>query len=1004
MEAIAAAGALPGLASATIQLGTATFQFYQQLHSLYKAIKNGENDLKTALKRLEQHGDFIKELRFNFERTSDASISPSSRSLFEGCIKDSEAEVKEFKCLLDRVGKHHFKKKAWQAVETGSRLRIHEQDIKQYCELLDRQMQRFLFLQSSLQSMRVELTLSEVLDTLVEQGAKAVEYYDQQSSLHNFNRDIPSPFAAGSRKTQLPSKGIGKHSYTTSSSLQDVIPKNWNLRDTKSYLTLCGTVTVMTFSDSRVLESKDHSFAYKVWFEPYSWISRTVVEWRCLVSSTQTVPMFVLSSITSIICDDPDVLDVLGLVEPSPHCPLWPSKLPDSRKVRALLDTRRLLKDHVLCRPGCEPEDIITTFLVSHQFEHILNHIRLKDCDSDIDHSEPDSSYLSRYYIEYYSIIEQLLSYGFQPHISSWQYIYDLAVRNYHYILEKYPKLLNALNLNYKSIPFLILSACSHSIPISYMASFENQLWMSLPSFTHTGEIGQTKLMYSGSHPSSVSYLAHLITQEDSAERIREVLNLDPLDFTDKQYMFDRWILGLFASFRPEIASIVEEYSKSCKTITARIAFDASYIREEFKQPPCKSNRAQRQDLLRFICFHGNAAIIQQLDLAALTQEDLRRMHYYAAQSSNQELFGVLMSLNCLPAGVYDLFHTKFIRHKLNSDPIFFESFIRFIEDCHKEPLLVVLRDDSTLGSLLLPTSHPLPIRKLIEGQIRRYETQPLATEWDIPSIIYNFMCVLWNQSLIPSKHLLLPDLHFYDILRRLAQSPAFEISLNTSNFKFPYHLRITDKLLVDPYPSVQGYSALMLALQCGMKPAVQILVDAGASISKPMCCGKSALSLARENARARHPRQWAVFRDRISGVIISTSIITKRPDGYDDGRRISENIDKEMLEILLKALRDRGEVERKVPGDLPMPGRWEVFREKAGHLFRWLFKPSYTFNPEAFRENGIYAILVSVLWFLSVLKVLKVELGDCPSHVAKFLSRPVVMFALVAWILLRFW
>ncbi len=60
MEAIAAAGALPGLASATIQLGTATFQFYQQLHSLYKAIKHGENDLSTAVRRLDQHGDFIK--------------------------------------------------------------------------------------------------------------------------------------------------------------------------------------------------------------------------------------------------------------------------------------------------------------------------------------------------------------------------------------------------------------------------------------------------------------------------------------------------------------------------------------------------------------------------------------------------------------------------------------------------------------------------------------------------------------------------------------------------------------------------------------------------------------------------------------------------------------------------------------------------------------------------------------------------------------------------------
>ncbi|KAI0907797.1 hypothetical protein F4823DRAFT_601801 [Ustulina deusta] len=1006
MEAIAAAGSLPGLASATIQLGTATFQFYQQLHSLYKAIKHGENDLSTAVRRLDQHGDFIKELRFNFERIHNGSISTSTRDLFERYIADSEAEVEEFRRLLDRVGKHHFKSKPWQAVETGSRLRFHERSIEKYCDILDKQMQRFLFLQSSIQSMRVESTLSEVMETLAKQGAKAVAFYDEQSSLRKIDGEPHSQLGTGSKETQLSLRGFAKGARTISSLPHDVIPANWDIAHLQSYPALCGTVTVTTFSNSIISKGSDRRFAYSVRFKPYNWISRTLVEWRCLISSAQKAPTLTLSVTTSIVCDDPDVLDALGLVTSTRlrsrchncshrhycRCPSWIINAPSSQKVQVLLDAGRLLKDHVLCPAGFDSKDIITAYFESDRPGHRVGRTRLEDCDSDIDYLESDLDYLSQHYLEYYSVIKLLLSYGFKPHLSNWKHVYELAVKNHSHLQTKHPRLIDTLNLTFK--PIHLLQACGYAIPIGYVVTFDEQLSsVSLPSTD--GVPGFSFMLYNPQN-CSVSYLAHLITLKDSAEKIKEILDLDPLDLANEQHMFDRWLLGLFAQFRPEIASLLEEYLKSCQTIKTRICFTLDYIREEFKQRPCESNWQRRQDFLKFACFYGNAAIIQQLDIASLREREIQGMQIFAAQNSDHELFDVLMGCKLSRSWKsHVLPHTRLARHKLANDPVFLANFIIFLEGGSEEPLSVI-SSDLTLRSLLRPNSSPLPdyIRNLIIGQVQRYESYPPATALEIHSLMYQVM-KLFCRCRIRAEHVL-QNLHLYDLLRLLAQSSAFRSSLDmSSSGDIGSLMYYTDGPVIFPCPPVNGYSALMLALHCGMKPAVQILVDAGASILKPMGCGKSALSVARDNIRVQHPRAWPVGRG-----LTSETIIPDRFQSKADVRHISESTDKEMLEILLKALRDRGEVEREENGDLPMPSRWRVFRGKAGHFARWLFKPSYTFDPDTFRENSIYAILVGTLWFLSVLKVLKAELGDYPSQVANLLSRPVVILALTAWIL----
>ncbi|KAJ3577653.1 hypothetical protein NPX13_g2916 [Xylaria arbuscula] len=963
MEAIAAAGALPGLASATIQLGTATFQFYQQLHGLYKAIKHGERDLSTAIRKLDQHGDFIKELRFNFEHIADASIPATTRDLFERCIVDSEAEVEEFRSLLDRVGKHHFKKKTWNAIETGSRLRFHEDSIQKYYDLLDKQMHRFLFLQSSVQSMRVESSLSEVMATLVKQGAKAANFYDKHSSVLDHGSRLRSSLGTGSNEEQVLMRRTKKKN-NTASSLEDIVTLVWSYQTTKTFSTLCGTVSVTTFG-----RDNDCLLAYKIWFEPYSWISRTLVEWRCLVDSIQKAPTMVFSVTTSIICNNPDVLDALGLVplkEPyySYRYPIrfcWIMRVPKLSKVRALLDTGRLLKDHVLCLFNLAPMDIITAFLSSLKPAHEYPNPETRFYHSEILCAEASLDYLRQQYLGYYRVTELLLSYGFLPHLSSWQQIYDQAARNHHHISTRHPGLAESLGLSLKSIPFLILETVGYIIPLDYKLVFHGQLGMQHTLLLHTGVLGKFSFHYLDSDDSRVSYFGHLITQEGSLEKIKEILEIDPLDLTDDgQGIFDRWLLGLLAPFRPDIASLIKTNFSSRHTIPARNYFHIDYIREEFRQAPTRANEIQRLCFLKFICSYGNLAIVRQLDIAALTRREIQHMLCDAAQSSSPELFDLLLGHNS-GIGVNDLVHTRIMRDKIASDSSFLDRYHQMLEDCERSPLATILNDGSIISTLLLPKSQPLPdyIRCVTLSEARRFGTSLPVTGEEIPLLIYKGMTHYWH-SKAPTSHLL-QDLHFYNILRLLVRSSAYEPYLDKScSTRQPAPMDVIPgksnsfKLLT--YPSVEGYSSLMLALHCGMKPAVQILVDAGVSITKPMCCGKSPVRLARENAQSQHPRRWVAYYDATSGAEVSApSWITNHPED------VSEDIDQDMLEILLQALRDRGEVEIENPNELPTPSKWMSLREKVDRFTAWLFRPSYIFDPDTFRENSIFVVLTAI-------------------------------------------
>jgi hypothetical protein len=154
----------------------------------------------------------------------------------------------------------------------------------------------------------------------------------------------------------------------------------------------------------------------------------------------------------------------------------------------------------------------------------------------------------------------------------------------------------------------------------------------------------------------------------------------------------------------------------------------------------------------------------------------------------------------------------------------------------------------------------------------------------------------------------LLQPLLLYQILEEVISVPSFRLEAqvkqeNLSEFYAYRACAITDPLLY-------GYTPLMMALHCGMKPAVEILVKAGASIQAKTQSGISPLELSKNNAESRHPRIWARWDgppERRPGTCGTCANCRAWEDALH-ALAVPASIDEEMLEILLEALKDRGE------------------------------------------------------------------------------------------------
>ncbi|KAI1262848.1 hypothetical protein F5Y18DRAFT_418704 [Xylariaceae sp. FL1019] len=1047
-----------GLAAATIELTSAAFKCYCQIRDLHKAIKFSERDLTTAKKKLEQHESFIEELRVNFERTSNSSISTHTRSLFQDCLAESKAEVEEFKDLLKHVGKQRFAKKAFQAIETGARLRLSDDSIRRYHGLLESQMQRFAFLQSSLQShatTRLESSVSNIEALIVQQGAIATALYSSVEAEKSVRRKQLTPVKTSPKHGQTSSLFLDHN--TTMSQWHDTIFASYSLQR-RSYYTLGGVVSVSTSpshrDNTKVGKANNTAKAFQIVFEPYSWISNAYVEWRCIVPSTEC-PMWIIGSSTSVVCDDDDVFDALGLIRRSRlDSSQWTAKMPNSSKVRRLLDTGRLLKEHVIRLPNKLREysvyrDVLTAYVPQpYQFRDVLIDERSfidyhKPCrcegyadfhgNRDFINRPEDQSFhenQAQVYIEVCEIIGLLLCRSFKPHLSSWQLIYDHAAKDHWHAQnhDAHRELWHVMETQDRSIPRLIIEACGHPIAMNPQMSFHERQRLSCSSIKLTWFVHNYGIIWSEatstSHPNT-SYLGHLITSKHSRHGLKEIEDLGIDDLADDEFTFDRWLIVLYASIEPEVDIFLRRYITAYRSPAARLLFTEDHVYREIQQAP----QGQSECLISFVSSHGAASLLQRLNLLSSDSGLATWWQICAAQSQNPSSLDLLIGKGTCDVEI--LPHTTGVIERVVRDPIFAADLVAHCLSRHGErglfggavgPFVAFLSFGLSFSSLMMDEIHPLPEYMWIHilGFLKRHEVDRQVKPYDVHNLVFKAMEYHWDWNAGAKD--LLRNLHFYKVPRLVVHSPAFQSLIDASEMgSWQCLSRLSgwmgDPMTASPYARLDGLSALMLALHCGMKPAVDILVEAGASITKPAACGKSALQFARKNAQANHPRQCISLFDT-HGKLVDLSMDRKysREKRFYEPLWVPESTDREMLEILLQALRDRGEEIIEV-AVRPPPSRlgmyvsaylWkrimtpdiDMLKSKSRRLTKWLFKPRYEYDAEALRENIIYVLLVTVLSLFSTLKVLKSEFGDSVASIARLLSRPVVLLALFAWFL----
>ncbi|KAI0160787.1 hypothetical protein GGR57DRAFT_456299 [Xylariaceae sp. FL1272] len=999
-----------GLAAATIELTSATFKCYCQIRDLHKAIKFGARDLATATTKLEQHEKFIEELRVNFERAADSFISPKTRDLFQDCIADSKAEVLEFKDLLKHVGKQHFTKRAFQAIETGARLRLNDESIQKYHSLLESQMQRFAFLQSSLQShatTRLESSVSNIEALIVQQGAIATAFYSRSDSGQATSRKELTSAKTSSISGHTSSLFLENN--TTTSEWHNLIHTGYDVQRRK-YYTLGGVVTVLKSSSYRDDRTAGAS-AFRIVFEPYSWISNAYVEWRCVVPSPQS-PMWMFASSTSVVCDDDDVLEALGLIRRPRSGSCSEAKIPNSKKVKHLLDTGRLLKEHVIRYEHGIYRDVLSALIEWHQPCRCTNYAGIHFGRFNIWHRDQDvPRYQVQLHAEVWEVINLLLCRNFKPHLSSWKHIYDYAAEDHWHVQndDAHRELRLVMGTQHRSIPRLILKACGHPIALPVLMSFHHRLQLSWSSKELGGvQPGQRYIVsWAGASASprglSGSYLGHVITSGPSCQRLKkEIEDLGINDLVDDEFTFDRWLIVLYASIQREVNLFLCEYMAAYKSPSRRLWFTLDHVYREIQQAPAD----QSDRLIEFVSSHGNVSLFQRFGLPSPNAGSVARWQLCAAQSQNPSSLDLLIDKG--GCNVEVLPHTTGVIERVVRDPVFAVDFVNFCVSQPAEgwgnndlsgPFIAFLSSPLGMRQLFRDETCPLPdyMRIYILGFLKRYEVDTVATPHDVHKLIFRAMEHHWELSKTAED--LLRDLHFYKVLRLVAHAPAFQSSIDGSDMNSPvcfdrvpyWDIQPTES----PYPPVDGLSALMLALHCGMKPAVDILVDAGASITKPAACGKSALQLAQENAKAHHPRQWVAMFSRDGQLVGMDMGGFHHPHGnLSKLLWIPESTDREMLEILLQALRDRGEEIIDV-ADKPPPSKWDILKGQSRKLVKWLFKSHYEYNAETLRENSIYVLLVTILSLLSTLKVLRSEFGDTTAKIARLLSKPIVLFAL---------
>ncbi|ETS75110.1 hypothetical protein PFICI_13594 [Pestalotiopsis fici W106-1] len=782
---------------------------------------------------------------------------------------------------------------------------------------------------------------------------------------------------------------------------------------------------------------------FRIRFEPYRCFSLKFVEWTCHLTMGINDPSVKIESKMGVLCEDDEVLEALGLIR-KPFCGYffceidingcpkhkktceswwWRTKLPSPGKLRRLLDERRFGPHDSLRHAFQKTSSILSVFALHHRLCEqtreqtradydnarcgiqyydmprcyaAARHLNMEDgwdaerdvVDTRLTKTSEDFDNLARFYPAYYEMLEMLLEIGCRPDRDDWRPVQWAITERYCHILEMHPQYASSDYFQLYSAMKLVRNAAACATMIMR------------PQWRPYGFSNMPTMLW-------VGYLGHLLPFRNCIQEMSETLfDIGGLDAVDKELVYDRWFLVLMIHIKPELRTLI--------TGNAGYRTSAGFTIERVCSEIQKAPLDTKFIVTQYVIHYGNAVLVQLLVENGI---DIGLIFKSAAEGGVPEIFDFILDSHLERIPVSELkrqLSQPMMQRRISRDSGFVDRLLnlKFLprqwepSQKYADHLLgdadgFILNRDHVMQPLIRkgPTESLGSIDIMVDCFIFRYEQEHCRFPEGLRLYLQYGMFAttqysnFWRQEDVGSR-----ARAFHQVLRRLSASSVFGCGLE-------YAPR--DSSPLDHVAATKGYTPLMVALYAGMIPAIEVLISAGAEITKCAPCGLSALQLAEQNAQGKHPRAYKTsnpYCQSIGGMKKS-------------GRTglVSCNSDETMLEMLRDALRSRGvevpepglpKVNLEPPPYRPRKASWR-FGERIETLLTWLFKPTVVISIEGLRDRVLDIVVVCTFTFLSIARLLQKDAENFVSLVKwalKLLSRPVVMVFIVAWTFTTLW
>lgn len=618
---------------------------------------------------------------------------------------------------------------------------------------------------------------------------------------------------------------------------------------------------------------------------------------------------------------------------------------------------------------------------------------------------DKQSEYLSHFYPRYYDTLKLLFEIGCKP--ENWRSVHAGVAHNTYHILEYHTRYASADYFRLYSAITLVKNAAARPL---HTQSFFSTGYGSSPC-----ELSVNGAIYSWrNHHGLETFTGNLLPFMGHFQQHLEdlVFELGGAEALDKDLQYDRWLLVLMSHIEPRLQTLLTASSGSSKRNKV-LDFSIERACEEIRS----ARKSVQLNLADYVVYHGNCSLVQLLLQKGF---DPLLLFDASARRGDLELLDIVME-SCLKTSsrpAQKVIHHYLISARIAQDPLFATRLLDLLVPeslgiSHQDQTLDgffttpnhdgYLRSSLTLVRLMLTTSSNLPehIRLVFQGCIARYEQAHCRFLGVIRLYIRYGLCAQHDFEHHRTREIngTREDLgvcshSYHEILQRLVSSPVFRCGLEyVPNGESP-----------SEEPGTEHYTPLMMALHGGMIPAVEILLAAGAEVDSSASCGMTALQLAEQNSSSSHPRAcWGSSQH---------DFLEVRSSMWGTPQLVSSNVDDEMLEMLRNALRSRGQ---RVPDPSPsMPSPhwlirmlWKILGRVMAFL-GWLLRPAMRMTLADLREHLIHVAVVWTFGFLSVAKLLHLEMGDSTADILtgmlKLLSRPIVLILVAAYVIRAIW